>query len=98
MSANATTRPVAAELTRPVPACSPRAAIPSQDAAGAAVRVSLEAPLALPGGPPEDLGPGLEPATTETLISCSPEVVILAVTPWRYVWQRYARATADRWS
>ena len=39
----------------------------------------------------------LDPATTETLINCSLVVVILAVTPWPYVWRKYVRATGERW-
>jgi hypothetical protein len=39
----------------------------------------------------------LDAATTETAVSCSLVVVILAVTPWRYVWRNYVRATGDRW-
>jgi hypothetical protein len=39
----------------------------------------------------------LDAATTETVISCSLVVVILAVTPWRYVWRNYVGATGDRW-
>jgi hypothetical protein len=37
----------------------------------------------------------LDPATTDVLVSCSLVVVVLAVTPWRYVWQRYVRTTGD---
>jgi hypothetical protein len=39
----------------------------------------------------------LDPATTQTVIRCSLVVVILAVTPWPYVWRNYVRATGDRW-
>jgi hypothetical protein len=39
----------------------------------------------------------LDPATTQTLVSCSLVVIILAVTPWPYVWRTYVRATGDRW-
>jgi uncharacterized membrane protein len=39
----------------------------------------------------------LDAATTDTVISCSLVVVILAVTPWRYVWRHYLRAAGDRW-
>lgn len=35
--------------------------------------------------------------TTEILINCSLVVVIVAVTPWRYVWRHYALAPGDRW-
>ena len=36
-------------------------------------------------------------ATTETVVSCSLVVFILAVTPWRYAWRNYVRAKGDRW-
>jgi hypothetical protein len=39
----------------------------------------------------------LDAATTDVLFNCSFVVVILAVTPWRYVWRNYVRATGDRW-
>ena len=39
----------------------------------------------------------LDRATTETAVSCSLVVFILAVTPWRYVWRTYVRATGARW-
>ena len=39
----------------------------------------------------------LDAATQEVLINCSLVVVILAVTPWRYVWRHYVRAPGDRW-
>jgi hypothetical protein len=39
----------------------------------------------------------LDAATTETAVSCSLVVVILAVTPWGYVWRNYVRATGARW-
>jgi len=38
----------------------------------------------------------LDPATTQTLVSCSLIVVILAVTPWSYMWRTYVIATGDR--
>jgi len=46
---------------------------------------------------PEAIGGGLDTVMTETVISCSLVVVILAVTPWPYVWRHYMRATGDRW-
>jgi hypothetical protein len=39
----------------------------------------------------------LDTATQEVLASCSLIVVIIAVTPWRYVWHEYVRAEGDRW-
>lgn len=47
---------------------------------------------------PKAAGDGLDSTTKEELFSFSFVVVILAVTPWRYVWQRYIKATGDRWS
>lgn len=38
---------------------------------------------------PLALGEGLDAATTSVLINCSLVVVIIAVVPWRHVWQRY---------
>ncbi|MFF0371991.1 MULTISPECIES: hypothetical protein [unclassified Micromonospora] len=49
--------------------------------------------VALPGATTGDL----DAAMTETVVSCSLVVVILAVTPWRYVWRNYVRATGNRW-
>ena len=40
----------------------------------------------------------IDSATTELVVNCSLVVVILAVTPWPYVWRTYARASGDRWS
>jgi hypothetical protein len=39
----------------------------------------------------------LDAATQEVLVNCSVVVVILAVTPWRYVWRHYVRAPGDPW-
>jgi hypothetical protein len=39
----------------------------------------------------------LDPATREVLSSCLWVVIILAVVPWRYVWQHYVTAKGDRW-
>ena len=46
---------------------------------------------------PKAISGGLDAATTETVINCSLVVVILAVTPWPYVWRHYVLATGDRW-
>lgn len=45
---------------------------------------------------PKSISGDLDAATTETVVSCSLVVVILAVTPWRYVWCNYLRSPADR--
>lgn len=39
----------------------------------------------------------MSPAMTEVLVSFIPEVVIIAVTPWDYVWRTYARANVEAW-
>jgi hypothetical protein len=39
----------------------------------------------------------VDEATREVIFSCSLVVIILAVVPWRYVWQRYVTAKGDRW-
>ena len=39
----------------------------------------------------------VDQAMTETILSCSLVVIIVAVVPWRYVWQRYVTAKGDRW-
>lgn len=46
---------------------------------------------------PKAASGGLDAATTETAVSCSLVVVIIAVTPWRYVWTQYVRTNGDRW-
>jgi hypothetical protein len=46
---------------------------------------------------PKAITGDLDAATSETVVNCSLVVVILAVTPWRYVWRNYVRATGDRW-
>ena len=46
---------------------------------------------------PKAVGGHLDAATTDIAVNCSFVIVILAVTPWRYVWQNFARATGDRW-
>ena len=49
--------------------------------------------VALPGAAAGEL----DAATTDTVVSCSLVVVILAVIPWRYVWRTYVRAPGDPW-
>lgn len=46
---------------------------------------------------PRAVSGSLDAAASEVLVSCSLVVVILAVTPWGYVWRTYLRATPDRW-
>src|SRR3954464_9780012 len=36
-------------------------------------------------------------AMSKLIVSCSLVVIILAVVPWRYVWQHYVTAKGDRW-
>ncbi|HET7329123.1 MAG TPA: hypothetical protein VFJ14_17770 [Nocardioidaceae bacterium] len=49
--------------------------------------------VALPRATSGDLGT----ATAGIMFNCSLVVIILAVVPWRYAWQRYFLATGDRW-
>ena len=46
---------------------------------------------------PKAASGGLDVATTETVVSCSLVVLIIAVTPWRYAWTQYVRTSGDRW-
>jgi hypothetical protein len=39
----------------------------------------------------------LDPATSEVLVNCSLVVLMIAVTPWGYVWRRYVRTAGERW-
>jgi hypothetical protein len=39
----------------------------------------------------------IDTATREVLVNCSLVVIIIAVIPWRYVWEHYIRAPADAW-
>jgi hypothetical protein len=39
----------------------------------------------------------VDAAMSETIFSCSLVVIVLAVIPWRFVWQRYVTAQGDRW-
>ncbi len=39
----------------------------------------------------------VDEAMQQVIVGCSLVVVIGAVVPWRYVWQRYVTATGDRW-
>jgi hypothetical protein len=36
-------------------------------------------------------------AMSDIIVSCSVVLVIIAVVPWRYVWQRYVTAKGDPW-
>lgn len=46
---------------------------------------------------PEAASGGLDSAATSVAINCSVVVVIVAVTPWPYVWRRWLRVPGDRW-
>ena len=39
----------------------------------------------------------VDDAMQQVIINCLFVVVVLAVVPWRYVWQRYVTAKGDRW-
>jgi hypothetical protein len=46
---------------------------------------------------PKAVTGNLDAATQEVAVSCSLVVIVLAVTPWRYVWQQLVTAKGDRW-
>jgi hypothetical protein len=46
---------------------------------------------------PKALDGSVDAATTDTMVSCSLVVLVIAVTPWRYVWRSYVHGTGDRW-
>lgn len=46
---------------------------------------------------PKTVAGELDAAATEIAVNCSLVVIILAVTPWRYVWHTYVRAPGERW-
>jgi hypothetical protein len=39
----------------------------------------------------------VDDAMSTVIVNCSLVVIVLAVVPWRYVWQHYAAAKGDRW-
>ncbi len=39
----------------------------------------------------------VDQAMSEMIFNCSLVVIVVAVVPWRYVWQRYVAAKGDRW-
>ncbi|WP_139006183.1 hypothetical protein [Arthrobacter crystallopoietes] len=46
---------------------------------------------------PAIMDDAVDPAMSELIFNCSMVVIILAVIPWRYVWQHYVTAKGDRW-
>jgi hypothetical protein len=46
---------------------------------------------------PKAITGSLDAATIANVYNCSLVLVILAVTPWPYVWRSYVRARGDRW-
>lgn len=46
---------------------------------------------------PKAVDGNVDAATSDIAVNCSLVVVILAVTPWPYVWRTYVRASGDRW-
>jgi hypothetical protein len=46
---------------------------------------------------PHVVADDIDAATRAVLFNCSLVVVVIAVTPWRYVWRHYVRATGDAW-
>ena len=39
----------------------------------------------------------VDDAMSKVIVNCSLVVIILALVPWRYVWQHYVTAKGDRW-
>jgi hypothetical protein len=39
----------------------------------------------------------VDEAMSQVIVNCSMVVIVLAVIPWRYVWQRYVTAKGDKW-
>ena len=46
---------------------------------------------------PQAVSGQLDAATSDTVVTCSLVVLILAVIPWGHVWRTYVRASGDRW-
>lgn len=46
---------------------------------------------------PHLIADDINAAARAVLVNCSLVVLIIAVIPWRYVWERYIRAPADAW-
>ena len=46
---------------------------------------------------PKAVAGEMDSATHDVAVNCAVVLVILAVTPWRYVWQQYVQAPGDRW-
>jgi hypothetical protein len=46
---------------------------------------------------PAVLADQVSQAMSEIIVNFAPEIIIVAVTPWRYVWQRYVVAKGDPW-
>jgi hypothetical protein len=46
---------------------------------------------------PKAMSGDLDAATSDTVVTCSLVVVVIAVIPWRYVWRNYVRAAGDPW-
>ena len=46
---------------------------------------------------PSAVSGSVDSAMQEVVVNCSLVVLILAVTPWRFVWRQYVVAPGDRW-
>jgi hypothetical protein len=51
------------------------------------------ATVALPNATAGDMSAAMQ----QVVVNCSLVVVVLAVTPWSYVWRHYVTAPGDRW-
>ena len=70
----------------------PRAAVPGQAPAGAAVRDHLEAAVALPGRASQRHQRRHERRDVPITVNCAFVVFIIAAIPWRYAWTQYVRS------
>jgi hypothetical protein len=46
---------------------------------------------------PAMLANEMDAETMEVVVNCALAVIVVAVIPWRYVWDHYVTATGDRW-
>ena len=46
---------------------------------------------------PAILADDVDAAMRQVIVNCTVGVIVVAVTPWRYVWRRYVTAAGDPW-
>jgi hypothetical protein len=59
----------------------------------AAWKLTWFAAVGLPRAVTDDVSPRI----AGLMVNCSLVVVVLAVLPWRYVWNQYVKVSGDRW-